>query len=66
MVILAVLALVMAFLALLYLNLQPDMEWTLEGGILRVLSSTDVLVIIDRYGYFSTEVLCYEKFNRFC
>jgi hypothetical protein len=42
MVILAVLALVMAFLALLYLNLQPDMEWTLEGGILRVLSSTDV------------------------
>lgn len=41
-VILAVLALVMAFLALLYLNLQPDMEWTLEGGILRVLSMTGV------------------------
>ena len=34
-VILAVLALVIAFLALLYMNLQPDPEWTLEGGILR-------------------------------
>ena len=36
-VILAVIALVVVFLSVLYLNLQPNPKNTLEGGIARVL-----------------------------